>query len=133
MLAAGDAFLIPDDSLKVSQQHLWIVISDPTRNPKEVLLVNVTTWESWKDDTCIIEPKECESCPFIKHTSCVDYRRAKIESSEKIEKMVADGLIKRQSKTHPQLLMKIRKGAQVSAFLPNKCQLFLADQGLLEL
>jgi len=139
MLSAGDVFLIPDDPKDSSyQRHFWIIISDPTQS-SQVLLVNVTTLENWNrddsriDDSCILEPKECKSCSFIKHTSRVDYHRARIESSEKIEKMVAAGLIKRRSTIGPQLLAKIRAGAQVSEFLPNKCQLFLADQGLLEL
>jgi hypothetical protein len=133
MLSAGDAFLIPDVDKSGYSQHLWIIISDPTQNPQEVLLVNVTSWECWKEDTCLIEPDDCKDFPFIRHRSCVDYRLARIEKCGKIEKLAASGLIKKYSTISPQLLAKIRAGAQQSCFLPNKCQLFLADQGLLEL
>ena len=134
MLQAGDAFLIPDSLPTAPQRHLWIVISDPARSPDgQVLLVNVTTWEKWKDDTCLLEPADCRTCPFIKHASCVDYARARIEGIAKIDRMVAAGLIKQQVNVGPELLARIRKGAQDSPRLPNRCQLFLADQDIIEL
>ena len=131
-LQAGDALLMPDADNEEAR-HLWIIISDPLRHPQQVLIVNVTTWEKLKEDTCILEPAECESCPFIKHTSCIDYRRATIEPSSRIENWLETGTVSRQATISRDLLEKIRKGAQESRFLPNKCELFLADQGLIEL
>jgi hypothetical protein len=131
MLSAGDAFLVPDDPQNPTQHHLWIIISDPARNAEEILWARVTTWEKWKDDACLMD--RTDGYAFIKHLSSVDYRSARIEKAARIEKWLAGGQVKVQPNVGAALLAKIRAGAQETRFLPNKCQLFLADQGLLEL
>jgi len=131
MLSAGDAFLVPDDPENPTQHHLWIIISDTVRNSEEVLWARLTTWEPWKDDACLLDQED--GYAFIRHRSCIDYHGARIEKAAKIEHWVASGRVKGQPNVGLTVLAKIRAGAQETGFLPNKYQLFLADQDLLQL
>jgi len=132
MFSAGDAFLVPDDPENPRHYHLWIIISDPIANQEENLWVRITTWEPWKkDDACTLD--RADGYAFIKHLSSVDYRNARIEKAARIEKWLAAGQVKVQPNVGAALLAKIRAGAQETRFLANKCLLFLADQGLLQL
>jgi hypothetical protein len=40
-MEAGDTFYLPD---KVADGHLWVVISNPAKNPDRVLLVSMTSY-----------------------------------------------------------------------------------------
>ena len=52
-MKAGDAFYIRDRSVDT---HLWVVISDPQRDPARVIMVSVTTFEDYKAG-CV--PDQC--------------------------------------------------------------------------
>ena len=51
-MEAGDTFYLPD---KAADEHLWIVISDPGKNPDRVLLVSMTSYDVDKEDVCLID------------------------------------------------------------------------------
>lgn len=50
------------------QNHLFFVISDPSINAQEVVLVNMTTYEDYKDNTCLLRPGDHEE---VKHLNCI--------------------------------------------------------------
>jgi len=131
MLAAGDALLLPDPDNPESR-HLFIIISDPQQDLERVLLANVTTWEEYKDDACILEPDDWPGFGFLKHKSCIDYRRAVIQTARRIERLLESGQAVSRPRVSPELLQKILKGAEESRFLSGKCALLLAEQGLIE-
>jgi hypothetical protein len=53
-----------------SDKHLWIVISDPTADPDQVLIVNLTTVDERKEQVCLLHGGEH---PWIRHETCVNY------------------------------------------------------------
>ena len=50
-MEAGDTFYLPDKS---ADGHLWIVASDPGRNPNRVLLVSMTSYDVSKEDVMCV-------------------------------------------------------------------------------
>jgi hypothetical protein len=73
---AGDAFYIRDRSVDT---HLWVVISDPLKDPNRVVLVSVTTFETYKEGVCLVRPGDH---PRITHESCVAYQEARMTTLE---------------------------------------------------
>ena len=64
-MEAGDTFYLPDKS---ADGHLWIVVSDPERNPNRVLLVSMTSHDVGKEDVCLIVAGEH---PKVTHKTCI--------------------------------------------------------------
>jgi hypothetical protein len=62
----GDVFRF----VGIADIHVWMIISDPARDPSKVLIVNFTTWESHIDKACIVEAGEH---PFIVHKTLINY------------------------------------------------------------
>ena len=132
MLRAGDCLLIADPADE-SSAHFGIVISDPSLNAQSILLVGLTTWEDYKDDSCILEPADWPELSFLRHRSCIDYRHALCASEAEIETWVKSGRAQFRGSVTPALLDRARRGAQETRFLAMKYVLLLADQGLIEL
>jgi hypothetical protein len=73
MLTCGDAILMPSPG--VSSLHLWIIITDPSKDSGKAIIVSVTTRRAHSDLTLIIKPSDH---PWIKHDSVVMYSDASI-------------------------------------------------------
>jgi len=58
----GDVLLI--------DEHACIIISDPRKNPDQVVLTALTTHESYKDDSCLLDVGDH---PFITRLTSVSY------------------------------------------------------------
>ncbi len=123
----GNVFWIGSESLG-GGKHRHIVASDHSRDSKVVLLP-ITTWEDWKDDSCIITRREYTP---LRHDSCIDYRYGKIVPIETIKRGVASGNIKRCPNVPPELLTKVLACALDSQFLPSGCLDMLNKQGLVK-
>ncbi|MFP4381618.1 MAG: hypothetical protein ACLFUS_14045 [Candidatus Sumerlaeia bacterium] len=123
MVNIGDTFLI--DALG---SHLFIIISDPQQDPENIVLANFTSWESRKDQSCIVEATEH---PFLSHKSCIYYRERRTLSIKQFEASVKIGAIIPKEAVSPELLNRIHKGASVSPFLPLNSKKILEDQGLI--
>ncbi len=77
-MKAGDAFYIRDRSVDT---HLWVVISDPQKDPGRVIMVSVTTFEDYKEDVC---PIDAGDHPRVTHRSCVAYHEARMTTLERL-------------------------------------------------
>ena len=77
-MKAGDAFYIRDRSVDT---HLWVVISDPQKDPGRVIMVSVTTFEDYKEDVC---PINAGDHPRVTHRSCVAYHEARMKTLERL-------------------------------------------------
>ncbi|MCK5114832.1 MAG: hypothetical protein KAR11_08740 [Phycisphaerae bacterium] len=106
-------------------EHLLIVISDPCKNPNQLVLVTLTTWEGYKDDSCILEPGH----PFVKHLTCVKYNGFStiLPSVAKIELLLSQDKLRRRKPLRPEILQKILEGASDTEFL-TKLQLRILDE-----
>lgn len=77
---AGDVFRFNG----IADIHVWMIISDPCRDPLKVLIVTFTTWEPHLDQACIVEASEH---PFIVQKSVVNYARARIVTDVLLEQL----------------------------------------------
>lgn len=128
MLSAGDTFLIPD---KFGTKYLHIVISEPKSDPARIVLVPVTTWEDYKDDSCILDENDGGGSPFLTHRSCIDFQESLVTSEARLDHLVAEGRIKPHKPVGGNLVEKIRSRAMESGRMPNKCLMILDAQNLI--
>ena len=128
-ICAGDTFFAPwpePDGVF----HLFFVMSDPSVDRKRVLVVPVMTWDAdYKESTCLVDPGEH---PFIRHTSYVNYGCAELASADLIEERLASGDFRARESASPELLEKIRRGAERSDFLELGYRDILEEQGLVD-
>jgi hypothetical protein len=105
-MKAGDTFLAPgfDD-------HLWMVISDPSIDPDNVVIVFFLSWQPHYDQACIVQAGEH---PFVKHATCVEYPAARITTNQKLDEGLASGKLKHKAPLSADLLGKIRRSAAAS-------------------
>jgi hypothetical protein len=127
MFSAGDTFLIPD---KHGVNHLHIIVSDPGLDPSQIVLAPVTTWEDYKDDTCILEGDDLKSTPFLAHNSCIDYQECLLTSDARLSLLASQGKIKPHKPVSLDLVRKIRSRAAEAKRIPNKCLMVLEAQNL---
>jgi hypothetical protein len=122
---AGSTFLV---AKKEVDDHLWIVASDPQVDADHVLIVNMTTLNSRKEQACLIEAGEH---PWVRHRTCINYEDSKIVSLDKLRTLKNCGLIAPQEPLAPRLLQRVRAGAAVSKRIPLDNKNVLVEQGLI--
>jgi hypothetical protein len=71
-MTTGDTFFIKDRSVDT---HLWVIISDTDKDPDRVVMVSLTTYESYKEDACLLDVGDH---PRIVHKSCAFYKEARM-------------------------------------------------------
>jgi len=64
----GDTFRL----VGVAYRHTWVVLSDPSQNLKEVLIVSFTSYTAGvgMDASCLVVPHEF---PVLTNRSCIYY------------------------------------------------------------
>ncbi len=124
---AGDTFLIPLPGTTLDS-HLWIVLSDPSAFPEQVVIVNVTSHRADKDQACILDVGDH---PFIKHKSCIEYRRAKVLPAEQLITLLGDR-VEQLDTCNTELLGRIRDGIPESRMELDTVAI-LDAQGLVDL
>jgi hypothetical protein len=120
----GDAFLKTG-----SDKHLWIVLSDPNVDPENVLIVNLTTYDSRKESACIL--KSGDHC-WITHDTCVNYEDAMVTTLDKLNAAKDGGALKMQTCLADNVLRKILDGVLASARISLKKADILIKQGLID-
>jgi hypothetical protein len=120
---AGDTLLVAHP-----YNHLYVLCSDPVLDPDQVLLVSFTTWKPKEEFCCIVAAGDH---PFIKHKSCVRYKDARISSVADLLKLLGGSQMTRREPVSAELLVRIRKGAHLSDFLPEECRRLLQNQSLI--
>jgi len=125
---AGDAFLIPNEH---GIRHLYVVISDPDQNPASVYLVMVSTHETGKDETCILNQGDH---PRINHRSVVVYQMppAVLTSVSRLQTLAENKTIIPQPPVSESVLLKIREGCKTSRYIESRIESLLYNQGLLK-
>jgi len=121
-MEAGDTFRRSYGS------HLWVVVSDPGRDPNRLLIVNLTTVRSSCDPACILNAGDH---PFVKHPSYLLYAESRIVTSAELDQKVAAGQIILEPKMRGDVLARIRQGAAISNYIPLQNRKLLEDQGLI--
>lgn len=113
-------------------EHLKIVISDPLKDPENLLIVNVTSYREGKfyDPSCFLNPGDH---PFIKHVSYVAYQYATTRSNGNLYRLHASGrIILENEQISDSVLERIHLGAVESEFISLEYVDLLREQELIE-
>jgi hypothetical protein len=105
--------------------HLWMVITDPKRNPDVVVLVNFTGWQIIHDKTCVVEIGEHE---FITKRSVVYYPEPLFKKLATLQKDDKYGLLQYRADLSSELLKRIQLGALASPHTPLKAKKIIMEQ-----
>ncbi len=117
----GDTFVFTD-----VDSHLWVILSCPTTNPSQVVLVNLSTRADYKDGACILD---AEHHKWIKRPSCVMYDRALVVTQDELEAALNSGTIKPKDPMRDDVLDLIYVGAEESTRFKLDHADILANQG----
>lgn len=97
------------------QGHLWIVLTEPSGEPPEVLLTNFTTYRPHSDPTLVLNPG---AHPFIERPTSLSYADAKLARVETLEQLVQAGAGRFHGDCGESLLASIREGLLRSSRTP---------------
>jgi hypothetical protein len=125
-MQAGDTFYLPDKS---ADGHLWIVVSDPEKDPGRVLIASMTSHDPDKEDVCLIHAGEH---PRVKHKTCICYRPMKQTTLVNLERLRHSGILDMNVPVGQEILQRIRKGAALSRVIDFEHLEILDEQGLLD-
>ena len=96
--------------------HLHVVVIVPPA-AAEVLVVNITTYNDEKDDTCIIQTGEHA---FVRHKSCISYRNARVVSLAVLQNLINRGHLAVTDPVTKALLDRILAGFAISGDVPRE-------------
>lgn len=108
--------------------HLWIIVSDPNIDHQRLVLVPMSTLEEYKECICRIDEGEH---PRAQHDSVIEYRFAKVRSSEWLQDKVNEHKARKREDFGQNLLDRIHGKAEDSRFISLDCLHVLSDQNLL--
>jgi len=123
---AGDTFLLKD---KAVDDHLWIIVSDPSVDDQKVLFVSMTTYGPSKEAVCLLNPGDH---PFVRHQTCIAYDFARATSLQKLTALKDAGLLEMSTPVAAGLLIRIRRGLSLSKRIRSDHLELMLDQGLLD-
>ena len=123
-MKAGDTF-----RFRSGEHHLWMVISDPDKDPESVLVVNLTTWRADKDQSCLLGPSDHE---LIEHNSCIHYRGSRVYPNRHLDWLFTSDRIVMHAPLSPHVLQLVREGAATSPTMKLAHGQIIFDQGLVE-
>jgi hypothetical protein len=122
----GDTFRFADPTI---DNHLWVVLSDPLRNDREILVVSITSWHEFiADHSCILDPGDH---PAITHRSCVYYDLAGITTAECLTTRLDEGWFIDQPPMEETILTRVYDGAFKTEFLTYRQRSILIEQDLI--
>jgi hypothetical protein len=132
-ITSGDVFLIksPEDVF-----HYFVVISAPERLPDSlfedsVFLVMLTTKEYWKNDSCIITPKDYS---LLTHDSVAafDMPPSLLLTLGQLQELKEKKQLKIKKPVSMEVLQRLRKGYANSRYQKDKIYQFLFRQGVVD-
>ncbi len=62
-----------------TKNHLWLILSDPQKDPDRIVFVNFTSWGTLKDQSCVLDAGDHQT---VQHKTCVHYRGAMVKSTQ---------------------------------------------------
>ncbi|HEV7925063.1 MAG TPA: hypothetical protein VGR14_06900 [Verrucomicrobiae bacterium] len=104
------------------EDHLWLIVNDPSAHSGFALIVNVSTLRLNAETTCVVQAGDH---PFIKHDSYVRYGSARKVRVTDLAEAVKKGLLKPNQAASKAFLAKVRAGAKASPFLATELRALL--------
>ena len=124
-IEAGGTFICNDEELTEDNQHLWVIVSDPSAYQECVVIVNLSSSSNTRyDPACDLKQGDHW---FVKHPSFVYYRGAKVLTSRQLE----EANISHKTSVSSDVLARIRDGARKTNRLPRHIKQHLIDQGII--
>jgi hypothetical protein len=105
------------------------VISDPDRDPARVVMVSLTTFESYKEGVCLLDVGDH---PNISHKTCIAYNEARMTTLENLATLRDGGHLIMQDPVSDEVLSRIRAGVSMSTRIHYKYIEVLLDQEVIE-
>jgi hypothetical protein len=121
-----DGFSIRDRQVDT---HLWVIVSDPSKDRQKVVLVSITTHETHKQSVCVLEAGDH---PRINHKGCVHYQETRTTSLDTLLSLNDKGFLSPQAPVSPEILARIREGVSRSRTIKPKHIDILLEQGVIE-
>ncbi|MBA4190815.1 MAG: hypothetical protein C0467_22745 [Planctomycetaceae bacterium] len=123
---AGDSFVA---DFGTDGFHLWVVVSDPFKNDKEVLIVNLTSVKGrYTDPACLVAVGDH---PWVNKPSYVEYYEAQIHTDAYLDRRHSARSVTPWQPVSDSLLERIRLGATSTQNLHGDHLQLLQDQGLI--
>ncbi|MBI2921308.1 MAG: hypothetical protein HYY18_09525 [Planctomycetes bacterium] len=113
---------------RISNVHLYVVVSDPLAFPEQVVVVNISSQAEWKDQTCVLRT---EDHPFIRHESVVMYGLAEVVQLKTLVVLHAQGLVNPDKPVSEEVLARIRDGFAKSRRTVRRIAAILKAQNLI--
>lgn len=123
----GDTFL--NAAGRGVSPHLWIVLSDPARDPDRVVIANVNTvrdYTSAAEAICRLSPGDH---PFIRHASYVNFAEARIVTLTALVGQSRAGKLTPQPPADAALVRRIQLALAESPRAKIECYRVLDSQG----
>ena len=128
LFSLGQTFLTPDPRPGYVP-HSSVLLSDPEIDHERLVLVSVSSYEDYKDHSCIISKGEHECSKD--HDSVLEYRYAFVTSSETLHKNIESKKIRKKAPFTEELIERAHKGAEKTEFIPAECYWILHEQRLI--
>ena len=113
-LEAGDAYW--DDSSRSSIKHLYFILGVEEQIGNTIVaVVNITSNNPSKEQTCLIYPNEHRN---ILHESVVYYREARLLIHERVYDDIIKGVIRKADSASQELLDRMIDGGKKSKQIP---------------
>ncbi len=131
-LCAGDILFVPKNpALGTRDNHHYLVATSPSADPDAIVLLCITSYDDYKDDSCVFTAPDCGNPDFIDHQSCIDYHDPIIVPLKRIESLLMAHTIKRKQAFPPEFMERVYQGASESDRIHPKVSLILSRQNLL--
>ena len=124
-MKGGDAFRL----VGVADRHTWVVLTDPEKNPNQILIVSFTSFTPGigMDDSCVVETNEYS---ILTNKSCIYYEDIKELSLANLETLSKAGRLQKRTPVPAELLQRIRDGAMISDECRESTKSFLSSKDL---
>ncbi len=111
------------------KSHRWVIVSDPKKDPLNVVMVSLTTFRPGASDpVCVLSPAEYSD---LDRETCAHYVDVKRTTLGDLVRLADQRLISLSSVVPYRPLGKIRSGLATSKDVPGYLKAILRKQGLI--
>jgi hypothetical protein len=118
---AGRTFMYPNGGIP----HLWIVVTEPSGMPADVVIVSLSSDKPGKDDTVKLGPGDH---PFIRKPTVVFYPDTRLMPVQAIISEVQNGQASFHADCSEPLLDRVRQGLLASPATPRRLKAYVRER-----
>ncbi|HET7233998.1 MAG TPA: hypothetical protein VFJ16_28560 [Longimicrobium sp.] len=118
---AGRTFMYPNGGIP----HLWIVVTEPSGTPAEVVIVSLSSEKAGKDATVKLGPGDH---PFIRKPTVVFYPDTRLMPVQSIINEVQNAQATFHADCSEDLLDRVRQGLLASPATPRRLKAYVRER-----